>query len=225
MREFEFPSMEHVALEISPSSIDGIARNRVAEVFQVNADLVCAAGLGLALHEGLALSCFKNAVTGEGIATSFDDGHFLSMDGMASDRRLDGAVRHAGRSIDKGEVGFFHAAGGELVGEQSMGGFGFGDDEATGGFLVEAMDDARALRASHDFDSGAVVEKSVGKSAFAVARAWMDNKSCGFVEHKQMRILEQNPERHFLGREGRGGSLDRNVQFHRVAFAQLHRGF
>jgi hypothetical protein len=188
--ECELPRMEHVALEISATAVGGISGDGMPEVFQMHANLVGASGFWLALHQGFAFAGLEHAVVGEGIAASFHDGHLLAVDGVAADGGLDGAVWHAGRAIDEGEVGFFHIAGGELVGELAMGGFGFCNDEAAGGFFVQPMHDAGALDAAYDLDAGAMVEKAVGEGAFAVARAGMDYEPSGFVEDEQVFILE-----------------------------------
>ena len=138
----------------------------------------------------------------QSLAAPIDDGHFLAVDGVSADGGIDFSVRHAGDSIDEGEVGFFDIAGGELIGERAVGLFGFRDDEDSGGFLVESVDDAWTLRSADDLDARAVVEEAVGKSAFAVSRARVDDEAGGFVEDEEVFILEKNAQRHLLRGEG-----------------------
>jgi hypothetical protein len=115
MGESQLPGMEHVALEFSASAVDRIARHGLAEVLQVDANLVGAAGFGMALHEGFSLAGIEHAIVRERLATALHDGHFLAVDGMPSDGRLDFAVGHAGDAIREGEVGFFDMARRELI--------------------------------------------------------------------------------------------------------------
>jgi hypothetical protein len=194
--------MEHVTLEFSSPSISGIARHGMPEVLQVNANLVRASGLGMALHESFSLAGIQHAIVGESLAAPINDGHFLAVDGVSADGGIDFSVRHSGDSIDEGEVGFLNISGGELIGERAVGLFGFRDDEDTGSFLVEAVDDARTLRSADDLDARAVVKKAVGKGAFAVSRARVDDEAGGFVENEEVFILEKNAQRHLLRGEG-----------------------
>jgi hypothetical protein len=197
----------------------------MAEVFQMNADLVGAACFGLALNECFAIARIEDAVVSERLASTLDNRHFLPVDGMATDGGIDFAVGHAGDSIDEGEVGFFHIPRGELIGERAVDLLGFGNDEAARSFLVEAVDDTRALGAAHDFDARAVVQKSVSEGSFAVACAGMDDETSGLVEDEEEFVLEENPQRHFLGGERRGCGFLWDFQNHRVSFAQNERGF
>ncbi len=191
----------------------------------MNADLVGAACFGLALNECFAIARIENAVVSEGLASTLHNRHFLPVDGMASDGGIDFAVGHAGDSIDKSEIGFFHIPRGELISERAVDLLGFCNDEAAGSFLIEAVDDTRALGAADDFDTRAVVQKSVGEGSLAVACAGMDDETGGLVEDEEEIVLEENPQRHFLGGERRGGGFLGNLQNQGVSFAQNERGF
>ena len=168
----------------------------------MDADLVRASGLGMALNKGFSLAGIQDSVMSESLATPIDDSHFLAVDGVPTDGGLDFSVRHSRDSIDEGEVGFIDIPGGELIGERAVDLFGFCHNEAAGGFLVEAVDDARTLRSADDLDARAVVKKAVGKGAFAVSRAWVDDEAGGFVEDEEVIILEKNAQRHLLRGEG-----------------------
>ena len=200
--EGQLPSMEHVTLKFSAPAIGRVSRHGMPEVFQVNADLVRATSLGMALDESFSLAGIQHSVVSQSLAAPIDDGHFLAVDGVSADGGIDFSVRHAGDSIDEGEVGFFDIAGGELIGERAVGLFGFRDDEDSGSFLVESVNDAWTLRSAHDLDACAVVKKAVGKGAFAVSRAWVNDEAGGFVEDEEVFILEKNAQRHLLRGEG-----------------------
>ena len=200
--ESQLPCMEHVTLKFSAPAIGRVSRHGMPEVFQVNADLVRATSLGMALDESFSLAGIQHTVVSQSLAAPIDDGHFLAVDGVPTDGGIDFSVRHAGDSIDQGEVGFFDIPGGELIGERAVGLFGFCDHKDSGSFLVESVNDARTLRSAHDLDACAVVKEAVGKGAFAVSRAGVDDEAGGFVEDEEVFILEKNAQRHLLRGEG-----------------------
>ena len=54
MGERDFPGMEEVAFVCATASVERVTHYRVAEVFEMHADLVGPAGLRLTLHEGFS---------------------------------------------------------------------------------------------------------------------------------------------------------------------------
>ena len=210
---------------IPPPTINRIADHSMAEVFQVDADLVRPASFRLALHEGFAVAGFQHAIVRERLASPLHNRHFLPVDGMATDGGFDFSVRHAGDSIDEGEISFFNTSRSELLGQGAVDLFRFGHHQTARGLLVEAVDDARTLGATHNFDPRTMVEKPVGKSALAVTRAGVHNEARRFVDHEQMFVFKKNPQWNFLRGEWRGGGLNGNFQNHGVPFAENERGF
>ena len=126
MSEGDFPSMQVMALVAPASAVEGIANHGMGEVFQVDADLVRSASAGAAFDEGLAFARGEHAVVCERIATALVHSHLLSVNFVSADRDINFPMRHAGRSLAKGQVGFFHSARGELIGNRSVGFFSFG---------------------------------------------------------------------------------------------------
>ena len=68
---------------------------------------------------------------------------------------------------------------------------------------------------------GEVMEQGVDQRSARMPRRRVDDHARGLVEHDQIRILEENPQRQRLGL-GRGGCRRRNVDG--VVLAGTHRG-
>ncbi len=190
-------------------SVDRIAEDGGAEVVHVDADLVGAAGVEVAEDEG----GLRGGIGGErfvignrGLAAGrVDDRHFLAVDGVAADVGEDGVLCLRRDAMGDGEVELFHGrALGKLGGEGLVGDVGFRDDEAAGGILVEAVDDAGALDAA---DAGelafAVVEQGVDEGAVGVAGRGVDDDSMFLVEDEDVFVFEKDIQRDVL----RGGDV------------------
>ncbi len=186
-------------------SVDGVAEDGGAEVVEVDADLVGAAGVEVAEDEGGFGGgvCGADFVIGDGCfaAGRIYDGHFLAVDGVAADVGEDGSGGWVGYAIGDGEVEFLHGgAFGELGGEGLVSGIGFCDDEAAGGVFVEAVDDAGSFDAA---DAGelafAVVEECVDEGAVVVSGGGVDDHAVLFVEDEEVRVFVEDVEGDFLG--------------------------
>lgn len=93
-----------------------------------------------------------------------------------------------------------------------MGRLGFYREDASGGLLVQPVDDARAFRATRHGDAWAVVEKGVGHGPLAVASSRMNDEASGFVEDEKRVVLKKNLERDVLRSEWGWGRLGRDVE-------------
>ena len=78
----------------TPSAgIQRVAKQRMTNACHVHADLMGAPGLQFKLHVCVPLKAFQNLVMGDGrLAVFLIDCHFLALDGMAADRRIDGTL-------------------------------------------------------------------------------------------------------------------------------------
>lgn len=127
------------------AAVEGVAGDGVADVGEMDADLVGAAGADLDLEEGVMGKALEDAVSGvSGAAGGEAGGHAGAAEGVAGDGGVDGAGFEADGALDQGEVGFADFARGELVGEVAVSGVGAGDEEDAGGAFVEAVNDAGA---------------------------------------------------------------------------------
>lgn len=133
--------------------VDGIAEDGGADVLEVDADLVGAAGMEVAEDEG----GFGGLIGGDDFVIGdrgfpagwIDHCHFLAIHWMSADVSEDGVLGFEGNAVSDGEVDFLHRrALGKLGCEALVGGVGFCDDEAAGGVFIETVDDAGSLHSA-----------------------------------------------------------------------------
>ena len=143
---------------MSPAtSIDRISGDGLAEMFQMDSDLVGASCARTAFDKGLAFFRGEDAVVCERIATTFIDGHFLAVSLVSSDGGIDLAVWHSRCPIYKCKIGFLDSPRGELGSDESVGLFGLGHNETTRCFLIESVNDPRALDPANHSDAFTMV--------------------------------------------------------------------
>ncbi len=76
----------------------------------------------------------------------------------------------------------------------------FSNDHEAAGIFVEAVDDAWALDAADARERAlAVVEEGIDESARTVAGAGVNHQVWGFIEHEDVRVLEDDVEGEFFG--------------------------
>ncbi len=213
MGEGEFPSMQEMAFVVAPAAVEGISNHRMAEVFEMHADLMGSSRVRMAFDKGLPFRGGENPVLGESLAATLVHGHFLTVDRVAADRGVNFPVRHAGDSLDKCQVGFADQAVCKLLRERTMGGIGFGDDEAAAGFLVEPVDDARTFFSADDTQAGAVMEQGIDQGAVCVSRPGVNDEAGRFVQHEHGGILVEDVQRDVLGQGDGGGNFLRKGRF------------
>jgi hypothetical protein len=88
-----------------------------------------------------------------------------------------------------------------------MGAVVLGDDDASGGVFVEAMDDARAGLATDAGEVITVVQEGVDEGAVGVAGGGVDNESRGFVDDKDVAVLIEDFDGDVLSGDFDGGGL------------------
>lgn len=185
-----------------------VAYKWMADVLEVDADLVGAAGVEGGFDQCALVKALDEFPTGPGFAAAkaFARGHAFAVGGVARDRNLDFAGLGARFAADDGAVGFFGAALFELGGEVQVGFVGFGDDDAAAGVHVEAMDDARPRDAGDAAELAlAMMEEGVHKRPPVVAGRGVDNEARGFVDDNDVLVFEEDVERDVFGL-GAGGN-------------------
>jgi hypothetical protein len=200
--------MEQVPLKSVPLTVDGITGDRMTEILEMHADLVRPSGPRSAGDQGPSLARGQNFVIRDGLASGrgATRGHFLALNGMPADRQIHGARSVSGGSLHDGEVGFADLPVCKLRGEIGMDTVVAGDDDASAGLLVETMDDPRTVGFRSLRERSRVMEEGVDERAVLVTRTDMDNHSRGFIDHDEVPVLVQDPERYILG-TGSGGRL------------------
>lgn len=189
--------MEHLARVSDPATVKGIAHQRVAEVFEVNADLMRASGVEGAFDQARIRQFAQDAVLGGGSSPSpgFHNGHFFAVDGVAGDFFFDHAGFFGEMPGSEREVFFQYIAPGELFGERLVGQVIFGDHEAAAGFFVESVHDAGALCAADARERGTMVEQRIDERAAGVARSGVHHHSGRFVEHQEIDVFKKDFQR------------------------------
>jgi hypothetical protein len=116
----------------------------VADVLEVDADLVGLAGFGEEAEEAEVAEGLFDLPEGAGGAAVLGDDHELGVIGARGEGGVDFAGGIAGAADDQGEVFLLDRVVLELVGEVALGVDVLGEEEDAGGVLVEAVDESEA---------------------------------------------------------------------------------
>ncbi len=223
MRQGKLPGVEKLPGGNNPGT-RAMAVGRVAkdggaqDGSEVDSDLVGAPRQDLDLEQADGGSAQPplphDAIVGNGLApASGDHSHPLAANGMPADRGKDLALGVTRMSMHQGQVGLANVAYGKRLGQGELGRLVQGDRQAPRGVLVETMDNAWAQGRVREpvGESGIVVEQGVDEGATVNPGRGVDDHAWGLVDHEQMRILIQDPERNGLGKRriagGRRGQL------------------
>jgi len=228
--EGELPCVEHEAGcgEFVFFSVDRIAEYGGADVVEMDANLVSAAGMQVAADEGGfcgEIGCEDFVIGDRGFACGWgDDCHFLAVDRVATDVGENGVLVLLRDAVGYRQVEFFHGGAlGKLCNERLVGDVGFGDDEAARGVFVQAVDDAGALDTA---DAGelafAMVKEGIDQGAVGISRSRVNDHAMRFVQDDEVIVLENDVQWDILGAGDIRHSLgdddgDGVTLFHRVA--------
>ena len=149
------------------------------------------------------------------------DGHLLAVRLIASHGGVDGELVPINVSGDDGEVS---ALGGflfDLGSEGDVGGVGFGDDHESGGFSVEAMDDARSEIAADFGEWSASAQEGVNERGFSEGRGGVGCEASRFVDDEHDIVFIEDFERDIGGGEIVGGGFFGSFEFDFVASAEF----
>ena len=214
--EAELAGVEHEAVGVGEAfalfAVDGVAENRCADVFEVDADLVGAAGVEGAFDEAGAVALLgEDFVVGDGglACARVEDGHLLAIDGVAADVGEDGVLVFGRRAGGDGVVDLGHRfALGELAEQGLHGVVGLGDDDAARGVFVETVHDAGTLDSVDASELAvAVMKEGVDEGAVGIAGGGVDDHAVGFVEDDEVFVFVENVEGKILGNEFEGDGL------------------
>ncbi len=210
--EGQFGGVEEVAAEaerIFATAVEVVADDGEANVGQVDANLVLAAGVGAALDRGVGVGSraraevVQGAVGGLGragvAARRRHDGHFLPVARVAADRRVDERLRRLEAAVDQGQIDLGHGAVLELVLQIPKGVIVLGGDDEAAGVLVQPVDDARPPLAADALQVGAVGQQGVDQRAAFVAQRRMDDHAGRFVDDDQVAVFVAHVQRDVLG--------------------------
>ena len=111
---------------------------------------------------------------------------------MAADMGEDRAGTLGRNTLDDGQITLFRASGRELRRQGLVGAVIFCDDQAAGGVLVQAVDDARAFHSADAGEVPAVVEQGVYDGAVRVAGRGMHDHAAFLVDDYHVFIFIQD---------------------------------
>ena len=182
-------------------AVHRVPQDGVAQVGQVDPDLVGPAGLQAALQMGVAGEALQHRPVGDGpLARHVVHRHALPVGLVPGDGQVHGAcvlleAPHRHRLILPVEGVVL-----ELVGQGQVGRVVLGGDEQAAGVPVDAVDDARADDPVDPRQApAAVVEQGVDQGAVGVAGGGVDHQAHGLVDHDDILVLEDHVQGDVLG--------------------------
>src|SRR5664279_1992040 len=114
---------EEAGFGLEAGAIGGVAQDRMADMGQVDTDLVGAAGFqraGQEARDRLAIAPvegLQKLPMSDGLAAALAHRPLLAVMRIAVERGFDGALRPVGRAPDESKVAAAHRAGAAMVGE------------------------------------------------------------------------------------------------------------
>ncbi len=202
VREGEAEGMQHLAGRqvthgfpeslVLAVAVGQVTQQGMSEVFEVDPDLMGAAGVESEFDKGGEPKSFEDAVIRPGrSAGAIGDGHPFSMGGMAGDGGFDRALVGSDLAAGKGEIDFIDLSGAELAGKGRMSEIVFRCDDAAAGIPVQAMHNSGAGDPADPAEfAAAVVKQRVDQGSVGMTGGRMHDQPGGFVEDKEIRVFE-----------------------------------
>jgi hypothetical protein len=202
--EAEAKRVEHLAMGFEMAglgqalvlamTVDGIAEQGIAKEFEVNPDLVSAAGMESGFDQGGALETLLHAVAGVGFASVFlVDDHAFAVGTMPGDRGANLPFVALDLAADNREIQLLNLAAGKLGGEGEMSFVVLGYDQAAAGVFVQPMDDAWAR---HTPDAAqfslAVMEQRIDESESFMPGGGVDDHAWRFIQDQESVIFVED---------------------------------
>jgi len=190
-------------VDISPlaSGIERVSYEGVALVGHVDTNLVGATGYEPAVDQTRSIPALTHRVESSRRPAVSDDGHPLTVLGVAVDGRIDDAFRFLKGAVAHGEIGLFHRASPECQRQGLVGSIGLGHDQKTGGVLVQTVDDPGPRDPTDTGQIVTVVKEGVDQRAAGVAGGRVNDQARGFVDDQKLGILVHDRKRQVFGRE------------------------
>ena len=195
------------------ATVERVARHRVADRGEVDADLVRAAAVDADAEQRGAVEALERAPAGPRLASARGSHrHALAANRVAADRPVDLAGRARGDPEHERHVLLLDRARGELARERPVRRIVLGDDQQPGRAAVEPVHDAGA---EHAPDPGQVAhpgEQRVDERAARGTRTGVDDQAGRLVHDDDRLVLVHHAQRDVLGRElRRGGGGDHDA--------------
>ncbi len=127
-----------------PPPIGGVACHRMAHVGEVDPDLVGAASLQADFYEAKLIDSLQDPIAGYRGPSPRHHRHFLPVDWMSTDGRIDGTFGRIRAAQEKSKIQLKHCPCFYLLHEAALGLFSSGYNHEAAGVFVQPVDDARA---------------------------------------------------------------------------------
>jgi hypothetical protein len=205
------------------ASVNQVTPNGMAQMRQVNADLVRAAGVKRAFDFRAMSALLQHAIVGVGVASAgFQHRHFLPVHPMASDGLMTFARAAAEDAPAKRAINFSHGALGKGMGKPLMDFIRLGDQNQSARVFVQAMDkSAPFLSAPLGELLSVVMDKRVDEGSGPMTRSGMNHQAGLFVQREESVVFVDDIERNgFARRLIPSWQLRLGVDGQRVAIAQ-----
>ncbi len=207
MLEAQFPGMEHLAWIGSPFAIDFVAQEWMAQMLEMNANLVRATGVERAFEKGRRaeisrrLQFREDSPAGAGVASfaGLDHGHLLSVHRMAPDGGLNGSALAGEPARGKSEINLRYLTPRELPAQGLMRQIGLCGDEASARLFIQPVNDAGAQFAADAGKRPAMMKEGIDERATPVSRSRMNDHARRLVDDDERVVLKNYVERDLLG--------------------------
>lgn len=206
--------MEQLAREVGTAAVDAVARDRMPQMFQMDANLVRAPGFGAALEQA------EFSVRGDHFPRGFrgtcagpsGDGHALPVHRVPRDGAADDSGRCARLPAHHGQVGFLRRPFGKLPRQCGVGGIVLGHQNAAARVLVQTVHDTWPERMASGRKARGMVHHRVDQRALPMAGRGMHHQSGGLVQANQIFVLVNDFQRDLLGSRRSGCLVGRRFR-------------
>ena len=201
------------ARRLAGAAVRRIADQGMAQMREMHADLMGAAGFEPAFHKtgkglfGIAVTFDDTITRARGFTLSAQDRHAFAIERAAADLAFDQPFAETRAAPHDGVIGALDGVGGELFGKALHGALVLGGDEKPARILVEAVDDAGPGHAAHARQlRPAMGDERIDQRAVGIAGRRMDDKPRGLLDDDKILVLVNDMKRNVfaLGRCGRG---------------------
>ena len=174
-------------------SVHGVADNRVAEMREMDTDLVRSSCLGHHLEKAEFVESFNHLKKGFGVPTCVMVGsncHLFTLPWVGSDRLFDNVAVPVGPADDNREIGFGHGPVGKLGRNIRVSLVVFGDDDTAARVPIQAVDNSWSMLAPAVTEMIETVDEGTGEGSLPVPDRGVDHHASGFINDNDVHVLE-----------------------------------
>jgi hypothetical protein len=166
---------------------------------QMDPNLVSASRENLAKNKRTIRFLGDDLEVSASFTAPFDNGHFLAVNRMTSDRRDDLPAQTREFSGAPCEIELSNLSSCELPAQTHVRRIIFCHHKATTRLFVEPMHNARSQLPANAAQVPHMMQQGVDERSRPDSRTWMNDHSSRFVYHQKIFILEQDLQRNFFG--------------------------